>query len=54
MSYSRLIFIILIITLNLHNPSLNGSDCNTKLNSLGYIHLAGTSCYKSVIIKYIN
>jgi hypothetical protein len=31
----RVIFIILIITLNLHDPSLNGSDCNTGSNSLG-------------------
>jgi hypothetical protein len=25
----RVIFIILIITLNLHDPSLSGSGCNT-------------------------
>jgi hypothetical protein len=31
----RVIFIILIITLNLHDPSLSESGCNTKLNSLG-------------------
>jgi len=31
----RVTFIILIITLNLHNPSLNGSDCNTGPDSLG-------------------
>jgi len=31
----RVIFIILIITLNLHDPSLNGSNCNTRPNSLG-------------------
>jgi hypothetical protein len=31
----RVIFIILIITLNLHNPSLSGSDYNTRSNSLG-------------------
>jgi len=36
----KVIFIILIITLNLHDPSLNGSGCNTKLNSLGY----GSGC----------
>jgi len=36
----RVIFIILIITLNLHNPSLNRCDCNTKSNSLGY----GSDC----------
>jgi len=32
----KMIFIILIITLNLHDPSLNGSDCNIRPNSLGY------------------
>jgi hypothetical protein len=32
---SRVIFIILIITLNLHDPSLSGSGCNTRPNSLG-------------------
>jgi len=31
----RIIFIILIITLNLHDPSLRGSDCNTRPDSLG-------------------
>jgi hypothetical protein len=31
----RVIFIILIITLNLHDSSLSGSDCNTRPNSLG-------------------
>jgi len=31
----RVIFIILIITLNLHDPSLSGSDCNIRPNSLG-------------------
>jgi len=31
----RVIFIILIITLNLHDPSLSGSGCNTKLDSFG-------------------
>ena len=31
----RVIFIILIITLNLHDPSLSESGCNTKPNSLG-------------------
>jgi hypothetical protein len=30
----RVIFIILIITLNLHDPSLSGSGCNTRPNSL--------------------
>jgi hypothetical protein len=31
----RVIFIILIITLNLHDPSLSVFGCNTKPNSLG-------------------
>jgi len=30
----RVIFLILIIILNLHDPSLSGSDCNTGSNSL--------------------
>jgi len=32
----RVIFIILIITLNLYNLSLSGFDCNTRFNNLGY------------------
>jgi hypothetical protein len=36
----RVIFIILIIILNLHNSSLSESDCNTRPNSLG----CGSSC----------
>jgi hypothetical protein len=35
MSDSRIIFIILIITLNLHDPSLSGFGCNTRSNNLG-------------------
>jgi len=35
MSDIRVIFIILIITLNLHDPSLSGFDCNTRPNSIG-------------------
>jgi len=31
----RVIFLILIITLNLHDPSLSGFDCNTIPNSIG-------------------
>jgi len=31
----KVIFIILIITLNLHDPSLSGFGCNTRPNSLG-------------------
>jgi len=38
--YLRVIFIILIITLNLHYPSLNGSSCNIRANSLG----CGSGC----------
>jgi len=40
MSDSRVIFIILIITLNLHDPSLSGFGCNTRSNNLG----CGFSC----------
>jgi hypothetical protein len=36
----KVIFIILIIILNLHDPSLNGFGCNTRPNSLG----CGFSC----------
>jgi len=36
----RIIFIILIITLNLHDPSLSGFDCNTRPNNLG----CGSGC----------
>ena len=35
-SDSRIIFIILIITLNLHDPNLNGFGCNTRLNSIAH------------------
>jgi len=31
----KVIFITLIITLNLHNPSSSGFGCNTISNSLG-------------------
>jgi hypothetical protein len=34
-SDSRVIFIILIIALNLHDPSLSGFGCNTGPNNLG-------------------
>ena len=30
----RVIFIILIITLNLHDPNLSGFGCNTRPNSI--------------------
>jgi len=35
MSDLRVIFIILIITLNLHDSSLSGFGCNTRPNSIG-------------------
>jgi len=35
-SDQRVIFIILIITLNLHDPSLSGFDCNIRADSIGY------------------
>jgi hypothetical protein len=35
MSDPRVRFIILIITLNLHDPSLSGFGCNTRPNNLG-------------------
>jgi hypothetical protein len=31
----RIIFIILIITLNLHDPGLSEFSCNTRPNNLG-------------------
>jgi hypothetical protein len=34
-SDQRLIFIVLIIILNLYDPSLSGSDCNTRPDNLG-------------------
>jgi hypothetical protein len=37
---SKVIFIILIITLNLHYLNLSEFDCNTKHNSLG----CGSGC----------
>jgi hypothetical protein len=36
----RVIFIILIITLNLHDPSLSGFGCNIRPNNLG----CGSGC----------
>jgi hypothetical protein len=40
MSDPRVIFIILIITLNLHDPSLSGFGSNTRPNNLG----CGSGC----------
>jgi len=45
----KVIFIILIITLNLHNPSLSGFGCNTRSNNLG----CGSHC-KVVSKNYDN
>jgi len=49
-SDSKVIFIILIIILNLYDPSLTGFDCNTRPRALD-VGLAARSCHKSVIIK---
>jgi len=46
----KVIFIILIIILNLHYPSLSEFGCNIKPGALD-MGLAAMSCYKSVIIK---
>jgi len=46
----EVIFIILIIILNLHDPSLSEFGCNIKPGALDE-GLAAKSCYKSVIIK---
>ena len=46
----EVIFIILIIIINLHDPSLSEFGCNIKLGALD-MSLAVRSCYKSVIIK---
>jgi len=46
----EVIFIILIIIINLHDPSLSEFGCNIKLGALD-MSLAARSCYKSVIIK---
>jgi len=47
----KVIFIILIIILNLHDPSLNGFGCNTIPNIAFDVGLAAISYHKSVIIK---
>ena len=46
----KVIFIILIIILNLHDSSLNECDCNIRPIAL-YVGLAARLCHKSVIIK---
>jgi len=46
----EVIFIILIIILNLHDPSLSEFGCNIKPGALD-MGLAARSCYKNMIIK---
>jgi len=46
----KVIFIILIIILNLHDPSVSEFGCNIKAEALD-MSLVARSCYKSVIIK---
>jgi hypothetical protein len=46
----KVIFIILIIILNLHDPSLSEFGCNIKPGALD-MSLVARSCYKSMIIK---
>ena len=46
----KVIFIILIIILNLHDPSLSKFGCNIKPGAFD-ISLVARFCYKSVIIK---
>jgi hypothetical protein len=46
----KVIFIILIIILNLHDSSLSESDCNTRPIALD-VDLAAKSCNKNMIIK---
>jgi hypothetical protein len=49
-SDQKIIFIILIIILNLHDSSLSGFGCNTRPRALD-VGLAARSCHKNVIIK---
>jgi len=46
----KVIFIILIMILNLHDPSVSEFGCNIKLEALD-MSLVARSCYKNVIIK---
>ena len=46
----KVIFIILIIILNLYDPSVSEFSCNIKLGAFD-MSLLARSCYKSVIIK---
>jgi len=50
---SKVIFIILIIILKLHDPSVSECGCNIKLGALD-MSLLARSCYKSVKIKKKN
>jgi len=49
----KVILIILIIILNLHNPSLRGFGYNTRRSRPRAldIDLTARSCYKNIIIK---
>jgi hypothetical protein len=49
----KVILIILIIILNLHDPSLSGFGYNTRRSRPGAldIDLTARSCHKNVIIK---
>jgi hypothetical protein len=49
----KVIFIILIIILNLHDPIVSEFGCNIKPGALD-MSLLARSCYKSVIIKKNN
>ena len=46
----KVIFIILIIILNLHDPSLSKFSCNSKPGAFD-MSLITRFCYKSMIIK---
>jgi hypothetical protein len=50
---SKVIFIILIIILKLHDPSVSEFGCNIKPGALD-MSLLARSCYKSVKIKKKN
>ena len=41
---------VILIILNLHDPSFSGFGCNTRPKALN-MGLAARSCHKSVIIK---
>jgi hypothetical protein len=49
----KVIFIILIIILNLHDPNLSDFGCNIKPRAFD-MSMFARFCYKSVIIKKKN